>query len=122
MATPKNTDEYIASFQETERLLLEQMRAIIKAVVPDAQEVISYGMPAFKLNGMLVWYAAYTKHIGFYPKPLAIEVFKKELSPYKCSKGAIQFPFDQPLPAALITEIVKFRVMENLKKGKTSKG
>jgi uncharacterized protein YdhG (YjbR/CyaY superfamily) len=113
---PDNIDEYITGFPEETQKILEQVRATIKKVAPHAIEVISYGMPAFKLNGILVWFAAHTKHLGFYPKASGIEVFKEELSAFKCSKGAIQFPFGQPLPLELITKIVEFRVIENLQK------
>ena len=85
---------------------------------PKAEEAISYGMPAFKLNGLLVWFAAYAKHIGFYPRVSAIAAFKKELSIYKGAKGSVQFPLDKPLPLALITRIVKFRAKENRERQK----
>ena len=78
-------------------------------------------MPAFKLNGMLVWFAAHSKHIGFYPRASGIEAFKKELSIYKGAKGSVQFPLDKPMPLGLITKIVKFRVNENLHRIKTKK-
>lgn len=115
---PKNIDEYIADFTPEIQTLLEQMRLAIKTAAPLAEEVISYQMPAFKLNGMLVWFAAHTKHIGLYPNSSGIAIFKNELSSYKSSKGAIQFPFDKPLPLNLISEIVKFRAAENLQKQK----
>ena len=86
-----------------------------------AIEVISYATPAVKLNGMLVWFAAHTNHIGFYPKASGIDAFKKELSGYKGAKGSVQFPLDKPLPLGLIKKIVKFRVIENLQKAKLSK-
>jgi uncharacterized protein YdhG (YjbR/CyaY superfamily) len=76
-------------------------------------------MPAYKLNGILVWFAAYSKHLGFYPKASGIEMFKKELSTYKSAKGSVQFPLDKPLPLELIAEIVKFRVAENLQKAES---
>ena len=114
MTKPKDSDEYIAGFPKEIQNLLEQVRATIKKAAPKAEEVISYGMPGFKLNGMLVWFAGYTKHIGFYPKASGIESFKKELSIYKGAKGSVQFPIDKPLPLGLITKIVKFRVRENL--------
>jgi len=110
---PNNIDEYIASFHQSTQEILEQIRATIRNVAPQAVEVISYGMPAFKLNGIVVWFAAYSKHIGFYPKASGIEVFKKELSIYKHAKGSVRFPLDKLLPLDLITEIVKFRVEEN---------
>ncbi len=118
---PKNVDEYIDNFPQSTRVILEQCRATIKEAAPQAIEVISYGMPAFKLNGILVWFAAYSKHIGFYPKASGIAVFKKELSIYKNAKGSVQFPLDKPLPFKLITEIVKFRLAEDLQNSKSKK-
>ncbi|MCZ4242849.1 iron chaperone [Pedobacter punctiformis] len=115
-AKPKNFEEYIFSFPIETQKILEQVRTAIKKAAPAAEEVISYGMPAFKLNGMLVYFAGYKKHIGFYPMPAALIAFKEELSGYKSSKGAVQFPIGKPMPLALITKIVKFRVSENLKK------
>jgi uncharacterized protein YdhG (YjbR/CyaY superfamily) len=114
--TFKNIDEYIALFPKEIQLPLQQMRVTIKAAAPDAVEKISYQMPTFFLNGNLVHFAAFKSHIGFYPVPTGIEKFKKELSAYKTTKGAVQFPLDKPLPLALITKIVKFRVAENLKR------
>ena len=118
MSKPKNFEEYVLGFPEETRILLEQVRAAIIKAAPSAEETISYSIPAFKLNGMLVWYAAHSKHIGFYPRVSAMEAFKKELSIYKSAKGSVQFPFDKPLPLGLIGKIVKFRVAENLAKGK----
>jgi len=92
------------------------LRKTIKTAAPAAEEVISYNMPAIKQNGILVYYAAYKAHIGFYPTPSAIEAFKKELSKYESSKGAVRFPLDQPLPLSLITRIVKFRIKLNQEK------
>ena len=112
----KSVDDYILSFPPGTQILLQQMREAIKKAAPAAEETISYNMPAFKHNGMLVWYAGYKNHIGFYPKPSGLEAFKKELSKYKSSKGAVQFPVDEPLPLALVGKIVKFRVKENSKK------
>ena len=114
MKKPNNFDEYIVSYPKEVQKLLEQLRATIKKAAPQATEVISYSMPAFKLNGMLVWFAAYSKHIGFYPRISGIEAFKKELSVYKGAKGSVQFPLDKKLPRGLITKIVKFRIKENL--------
>ena len=121
MTKAKDIDEYIAGYPKETRKSLEQLRATIKKAAPKAEEIISYGMPAFKLNGMLVWFAAHKKHIGFYPRVSGIESFKKELSIYKGSKGSVQFPLDKPLPLGLITKIVKFRVHENLQRTKTKK-
>jgi uncharacterized protein YdhG (YjbR/CyaY superfamily) len=110
-------NEYIAEFPEDVQKKLQEMRATIKAAAPAAQEKISYQMPTFYLNGNLVHFAAYSSHIGFYPAPSGIEAFKHELAGYKNSKGAVQFPINEPLPLDLVTKIVKFRVEENLKKG-----
>src|SRR5688572_9217902 len=98
MKKPNNIDEYIASFPLDVRERLEQMRATIKQAAPRAEEVISYAMPAFKLNGLLVFFAAYKNHIGFYATPTGHDAFKKDLSVYKIGKGSVQFPLDQPLP------------------------
>ncbi len=116
MLKPVNIDEYIARFPKETQKMLEQFRLTVKKAAPQAEEAISYGMPAFKLNGMLVWFAAHTAHIGFYPRASGIEAFKKELSAYKQSKGAVQFPLGDPLPLGLITKIVKFRIAENLER------
>ena len=117
----KNVDDYIASFPQSTQEILEQCRQAIKICAPQAIEVISYGMPAFKLNGILVWFAGYSKHIGFYPKASGIEVFKEKLSIYKSAKGSVQFPLDKPLPIELITEIVKYRITENTPNSKLKK-
>lgn len=113
-----NIDEYIAQFPDDVRELLEKMRAAIQKAAPGAEEAISYGMPAFKYNGALVWFAAYKNHIGFYPTGSGIEAFTSELSGYKTSKGAVQFPIGKPLPLALVAMIVKFKVKENEEKKK----
>jgi uncharacterized protein YdhG (YjbR/CyaY superfamily) len=111
--TPKNIDEYVDRLPPEVRQLLGKMRLTIQEAAPQAEEKISYGIPAFALNGMLVWFAAFKKHIGFYPGAGAIATFKKELSAYKGAKGSVQFPFDRPLPLALVSRIVKFRVKQN---------
>lgn len=115
---PKNIDEYIAAFPEDTQKLLQQIRETIKKAAPQAEETISYAMPTFKLNGNLVHFAAYKNHIGFYPVPSGIDAFKEELSVFKGAKGSVQFPIDQPMPLKLIADIVKYRVQENLEKGK----
>ena len=112
----RTIDEYIKSFPGDIQARLKQLRALIRRVAPEAQEKISYQMPTFYLNGNLVHFAAYPKHIGFYPTPSGIEAFQKELSKYKSSKGAVQFPLDAPLPLKLIERIVKFRVKESSRK------
>ncbi len=110
----RTIDEYIAAFPEEKRTTLEALRATIRAAAPDAEECISYNMPAFALHGILVYFAAAKNHIGFYPTPSAIAAFQEELSAYAGSKGAVRFPMDQPLPIDLIRRIVQFRVAENL--------
>ncbi|MEO5681173.1 MAG: DUF1801 domain-containing protein [Chitinophagaceae bacterium] len=110
--------DYSKSFPKDIQIKMEALRAVIKKAAPKAAEVISYGMPAFKLNGMLVYFAAYEKHIGFYPTPSAIESFKKEISIYKSAKGSVQFPHDKPLPLKLVARMVKFRLAENMLKEK----
>jgi uncharacterized protein YdhG (YjbR/CyaY superfamily) len=114
----KEIDKYIAGFPKEVQAILNKVRAAIRKAAPDAQETINYGIPTFTLNGNLVHFAGFKKHIGFYPTPSGIEKFKKELSVYKGAKGSVQFPLDEPIPYALITRIVKFRVKENLAKGK----
>jgi uncharacterized protein YdhG (YjbR/CyaY superfamily) len=114
-------DEYIAAFPANVGNLLQKMRQTIHEAAPEATEAISYQMPTFKLNGNLVHFAAFKNHIGFYPTASGIERFKTELSPYKWSKGAIQFPLDKPLPLELVKEIVAFRVREASQKRTTSK-
>ena len=116
MKTFKDIDSYIAEQVPDVRARLEQIRQVVKTSAPKAEEVISYGMPAFKFHGMLVYFAAFKNHIGFYALPSGNEAFQKELSAYKQGKGSIQFPLDKPVPLALIKKIVKFRVKENLEK------
>lgn len=115
---PVSVDAYIASFPLEIKLKLEELRSIIKNAAPKAEEIISYQMPAYKQNGMLVYFAGYKKHIGFYPTGSGIEAFKNELGIYKWSKGAVQFPLDKPLPKALITKMVKFKLKQNAEKQK----
>ena len=114
-------DEYIATFPAEIQARLEEMRAAILAAAPDAQEKISYLMPAFYLHGNLVYFAAWKNHIGFYATPTGNEAFKDELSHYEIAKGSIKFPNDKPLPLDLITRIVKFRVAENLRRTESKK-
>jgi uncharacterized protein YdhG (YjbR/CyaY superfamily) len=117
----KTVDEYFSTLTANKKDLLQEVRKTIKDAAPQAKELISYNMPAFKLNGILVYYAAQKDHVGFYPTSSPIEVFKNELAPYKWSKGAIQFPIDKPMPFDLISKIVKFRVRADMEKtGKKS--
>ena len=118
---PTTIDEYIATFPHDIQILLEKLRQTIRNAAPDAKEVISYQMPAFKLNGILVYFAAFKNHIGFYPTASGIEAFKEELSKYKGGRGSVQFPIDKPLPLELVSKIVKFRVKENLEKKNVKK-
>lgn len=115
-------DDYIAQFPEDVQKVLQELRAVIHAAAPDAEEKISYQMPTFYLNGNLVHFAAYKNHIGFYPAPSGIEHFQEELSGYAGAKGSVQFPLDQPIPFDLVTRITGFRAQENrakaLAKGK----
>ena len=111
--TPKDIEEYLAMQPESMRPLLEKLWQTILKAAPKAEEVISYQMPAFKYHGPLVYFALFKKHIGFFPTSTPIPAFKKELTNYKCSKGTIQFPLDQPIPWSLVSKIVKFKVKEN---------
>lgn len=118
-ASPKSTgsiDAYILRFPPDVQAKLQKLRQVIHDAAPAATEAISYGIPTFKLNGNLVHFAAYKKHIGFYPAPSAIDAYREELSPYEVSKGAVQFPLNQPLPFELIARIVAFRVAEQAAK------
>ena len=98
------------------RAILSELRSTIRQAAPEAVEKITYRIPTFYLNGNLVHFAAFERHIGFYPTPAGIARFKEELKRYKSAKGSVQFPLDEPLPLQLITEIVKFRVIENSRK------
>ena len=118
---PKTIDEYIALWPEEIKAKLRSMRETIQKAAPAAEEAISYQMPTFTLHGNLVHFAAFKNHIGFYPVPSGLKAFEKELSKFKTGKGSAQFPLDQPLPLALVTKIVKFRVSENLAKAEAKK-
>lgn len=113
---PANIDEYIGAFPNDVQEILEKIRATIQKAAPDAKEKISYSMPAFEQNGIVVYFAAFKNHIGLYALPSGHETFREELSKYKSGKGSVQFPLDQPIPFDLIAKIVKFRVKENLEK------
>jgi uncharacterized protein YdhG (YjbR/CyaY superfamily) len=113
MKTFQTVDEYLAELPQEIRNILEGLRKTIRQAAPQAEEVISYNMPAFKCNGMLVWYGAFKQHIGFYPRGSALVAFKEELAGYKTSKGAIQFPIQKGIPASLVKKIIKFRLKEN---------
>jgi len=114
----RTVDEYLSTFPESTRNKLQTLREVIKRAAPGAEEVISYNMPAFKQHGVLVYYAGYKGHIGFYPTGSGIAAFKNELSAYEGSKGAVKFPLDGTIPAALIGRIVKFRIKEDQERAK----
>ncbi len=111
-------DDYIKTFPEDIQEVLQTIRQTIKEAAPAAEEVISYKMPAFKQNGILVWFAAFKNHIGFFPKVNAINKFERELSKFETSKGTIRFPLDKKIPLGLIFKITKFRVKEELERSK----
>ena len=113
-----NTDEYIAQFPPDRQKLLKQMRATIRAAAPDAKEQLGYAMPAFYQDGYLVYFSNLKNAIGFYPTPSGIAAYPKEVAKYSATKGALNFPVDEPLPLKLVTKIVKFRLAENKKKAK----
>jgi uncharacterized protein YdhG (YjbR/CyaY superfamily) len=113
---PASVDEYIAQFSPEVQAAMNQLRSVIKEAAPLAEERISYGMPGFYYRGMLVWFGGHKSHIGFYPTGEGIEAFKLELTGYKISKGAVQFPLGQAIPEALICKIVKHRLEENQRK------
>lgn len=115
---PETVDEYFGKFPKDIQKLLKEMRRTIKEGAPKSRETISYRMPTFRLNDNLVYFAAFKKHIGFYPTSSGIAAFKKELSKYKTSTGTVQFPFGEPIPYDLVRKIPKFRVKENLERKK----
>ena len=118
-SAPENIDEYIAGFPKDVQEILEKVRMTIREAAPAAEETISYRIPTFKLEGPLVYFAAFKGHIGFYPMTGAVkERFRKELAQYEVGKGTVRFPLGNPIPYSLISRIVKFKVKENLEKGK----
>lgn len=112
ISPPRNIDEYIAGFPRDVQAMLEQVRTAIRRAAPGAEEAIKYRIPTFVLNGNLVHFAAFKKHVGFYPTPSGIKTFKDELRSYQSAKGSLQFPLDRPVPLGLIKKIVAFRVRE----------
>jgi uncharacterized protein YdhG (YjbR/CyaY superfamily) len=114
----KTIDEYIGTFPKDVQIILEELRQAIRNSAPDAEEVISYQIPAFRLKGILVYFAAFKNHIGFYPTSSAVTEFRKDLSEYEISKGTVRFPIDEPIPLDLVKKMVRYRVKENLSKKK----
>jgi uncharacterized protein YdhG (YjbR/CyaY superfamily) len=107
---PNSIDEYISTFPSDIQERLQKIRETIKQAAPEAVETISYGMPAFRQGGILVYFAAFKDHIGFFPTASGITAFEKELSQYKFSKGTIHFPYSEPIPFDLVDRIVRYRV------------
>jgi len=115
----KTVDEYLSTLPTDFRGKIEKLRSVIKQAAPEATEVISYNMPAFRFHGILVYYAAHKEHIGFYPANThVIEQFRDDLKGYETSKGTIKFPMNKPIPVSLVKKIVEFRVKQNLMKVK----
>jgi uncharacterized protein YdhG (YjbR/CyaY superfamily) len=112
----KTVDDYIDSYPEEVRKRLQAIRSVVRELAPEAEERISYGMPAFFLNGHLVYFAGFARHIGFFPGANGVAAFASELSKFKHAKGSIRFPLDEPLPEGLIKQIVKYKLEENTKK------
>jgi len=125
MATPKapaSVEEYIAAAEPDARPILKKIRATIRAEAPDAEEVLSYRMPAFRMNRILVWYAAFRNHIGFYPPVSGDAVLQKAVAKYAGPKGNLKFPLDEPIPYDLIKRIVRLKVKQDVARGKTKGG
>jgi uncharacterized protein YdhG (YjbR/CyaY superfamily) len=120
-AAPKTINEYIRAFPPDVRRILGKIRTTIRRAAPGAKETIRYGIPTFALNGYLVYFAGFKKHVGLYPAPRTAAPFKEELAGYKGGKGTVQFPLDEPVPYGLIRRIVKFRARQNLEKAKTKR-
>jgi len=118
---PATIDEYIAGFPEDVQKILQKLRSTINAAAPDAKEVISYQMPAFRQGGVLVYFGGFKDHVSFFPTGSGVAAFVNELGPYEHSKGTIQFPLDKPVPFDLVTRIVRFRVEEERKKSEAKR-
>jgi uncharacterized protein YdhG (YjbR/CyaY superfamily) len=120
-AAPRDIDEYIDSFPPRVQPMLRKVRATIAKAAPRAQEAIKYNLPAFVLNGNLVFFGGFSRHIGLYAFPSAHRKFKARLAKYKTGRGSVQFPYDEKIPLGLIAQMVKFRVKENLERQKAKK-
>jgi len=115
----KSVDEYIKTFPGNVQKVLRSVRKTIKDVIPDAEEIISYQIPTFKLNGKyVIYFASWANHVSVYPKPRGNDTLNKQLSKFKGGKGTVQFPLDKPMPLSLIKKIVKYRIKESLEKQK----
>jgi len=110
---PRTIDEYIAAFPPEKQAVLNAFLEAVRSAAPGAQEKLSYGMPAFFLDGILVYVGMQKRHVGFYPTPEAVAFFAEELRDYKSSKGAVQFPLDRPIPFDLVRNIVRHRIEMN---------
>jgi uncharacterized protein YdhG (YjbR/CyaY superfamily) len=119
--TPESVEAYISAYPSEIQKKLNDIRKVVKRTAPEAVEKISYGMPAFTYKGILLYFAVHTNHIGLYPYPSAMEAFRQEIAQYHTSKSTIRFPNDKPLPLKLISEIVAFRVQENMIKEELKK-
>jgi uncharacterized protein YdhG (YjbR/CyaY superfamily) len=118
---PRTVDDYIATFAPDIRTVLQKIRQTVKAAAPDAEETISYRMPAFKLNGVLVYFAAFKSHIGLFPPVRGDDSLMRAVKPYTGPKGNLQFPFKKPIPYALVRRIVKARVLTRSEKADSKK-
>ena len=116
-----SVDAYLEDFPTPVQEILQKFRDTVRRAAPDAEEAVSYGMPAYKLGGVLVYFAAHTRHIGFYPTSTGIAAFKQELQRFQCSKGTVRFPLDRPVPYGLVARIVRYRVKENLAKARAKR-
>lgn len=115
---PSTVDAYISQFSEDVQQILRKLRELVRQEAPQAEERIAYQMPGYYLNGPLIYFAAFKQHVGLYPTSADLAPFEAELTPYKRSKGTVQFPLNKPIPYDLIARIVRYRVEENLGKGK----
>ena len=113
MQIAQNVEEYISRFPQQTQNIMQQIRALVMGMVPDAEESIAYGMPTFKKNGLLTHFGAYQHHIGLYPGPEALVAHKDEIAKYKNAKGSVQFPLDEPMPMVLIKNIIEYRIGVN---------
>jgi len=111
-----NADDYLNVLPSAARATLEKLRQTIRKAAPEAEEVISYGIPAFRLHGMLVWFAAFKNHCSLFARHQVVSTFEKDLEPYETTKSAIKFPLDGPVPVNLVTKIVKFAAEKNLER------